>query len=83
MLRTDNVDLLPPTLTHDHRIYSKELTKEDEAKEKENQRRNSNDDTWLLQAFSPRDVKILIQAEEELSQTKVGKYFKISSLLNF
>jgi len=69
----DNVDLLPPTLTHDHRVYSKELTEEDETKEEENRRMETrpNSNTWQLDALSPRDVKILIQAEEELSQTKL------------
>ena len=36
-----------------------------------------NHNIRLLQTLSPRDVKILIQAEEELSQTKVSKYFAI------
>ena len=73
LLGMDNVDLLPPTLTHDHRVYSKELTEEDETKEEENRRMETrpNSNTWQLDALSPRDVKILIQAEEELSQTKV------------
>ena len=33
----------------------------------------TNHNIRLLQVLSPRDVKILIQAEEELSQTKVSK----------
>ena len=36
-----------------------------------------NHNIRLLQALSPRDVKILIQAEDELSQTKVSNYFAI------
>ena len=74
LLGTDNVEHIPPTLTHDHRVYSKELTEADLAKENQ---RIGNSKTWLLNDLSPRDVKILIQAEEELSQTKVSKYFAI------
>ena len=85
LLGTDNVDHLPPILTHDPRVYSKELTEEDEAKEDESWRMETqpnpsgprNHNIRLLQTLSPRDVKILIQAEEELSQTKVSKYFAI------
>ena len=84
LLGTDSVDHLPPILTHDPRVYSKELTEEDEAKEEESW---SSFESWpsprthnirLLQALSPRDVKVLIQAEEELSQAKVSKYFEIT-----
>ena len=78
LLGTDNVDHLPPILTHDPRVYSKELTEEDEAKEEESWSSPHSHNIRLLQALSPRDVKILIQAEEELSQTKVSKYFAIT-----
>ena len=62
-------------LTHDPRVYSKALTAEDDAKEKEHEgpspRGPRKHNIRLLQALTPRDVKILVQAEEELSQTKV------------
>ena len=75
LLGTDTVDHLPRMLTHDPRVYSKALTAEDDAKEKEHEgaspRGPRKHNIRLLQALTPRDVKILVQAEEELSQTKV------------
>lgn len=125
LLGIESVDHLPPSLTHDPRVYSRVLTEEDLRKEREHNKERENkkkeyrqdrkykdhkkvedhnkhkqerehknhkeighhkeprereghsenqskpDPQLLLQALTPRDVRILVQAEEELSQTKV------------
>ena len=45
--------------------------KECEEKERQSSNQIKPDPQLLLQALTPRDVRILVQAEEELSQTKV------------
>ena len=51
----------------------KENPKEREDKcDKKDQNQHKN---GKLEALTPRDVRILVRAEEELSQTKVRKYF--------
>ena len=45
--------------------------KEPEERERHSPNRSKPDPQLLLQALTPRDVRILVQAEEELSQTKV------------
>jgi len=85
------VDDLPPSLTHNNRIYSKTLTEEDlvkemEHKERVNEEKKHDKETededhkkhhkyqhknGKLQALTPRDVRVLVRAEEELSQTKM------------
>ena len=61
---------------HDSRLYSKQLTEEDLARE------DIYDPTptyscklGLMNNMSPRDVRLLVHAEEELSQTKVLSNF--------
>ena len=128
LLGIESVDHLPPSLTHDPRVYSRVLTEEDLRKEREHNKERENkkkeyrqdrkykdhkkvedhnkhkqerehknhkeighhkeprereghsenqskpDPQLLLQTLKPRDVRILVQAEEELSQTKVIFY---------
>jgi len=45
--------------------------KEPEERERHSPNRSKPDPQLLLQALTPRDVRILVQAEEELSQTKM------------
>ena len=45
--------------------------KECEERERQSTNRIKPDPQLLLEALTPRDVRILVQAEEELSQTKV------------
>jgi len=90
LLGIENVDHLPSSLTHDPRIYSKQLTEEDLVKErehkervnKEKENRKEKEDkyekkhhnqyrTGKLEALTARDVRILVRAEEELSQAKM------------
>ena len=91
LLGIENVDHLPTSLTHDPRIYSKLLTEEDLVKEREHKERvnkdkeredkyekkrdNNQHKNGKLEALTPRDVKILVRAEEELSHAKVRKSF--------
>ena len=49
--------------------------KEPEEREGRSPNRSKPDPQLLLQALTPRDVRILVQAEEELSQTKVKLFF--------
>ena len=51
--------------------------KEPEERERHSPNRSKPDPQLLLQALTPRDVRILVQAEEELSQTKVKQSFSI------
>ena len=51
--------------------------KEPEERECHSPNRSKPDPQLLLQALTPRDVRILVQAEEELSQTKVKQSFSI------
>ena len=52
--------------------------KEPEERESHNSpNRSKPDPQLLLQALTPRDVRILVQAEEELSQTKVKQSLSI------
>ena len=68
------MDHLPSILTHDPRVYSKELTSEDLAKEDESWRMETqpnpngprNHNIRLLQTLSPRDVKILLQCIQHM-----------------
>jgi len=87
LLGIKNVDHLPSSLTHDPRIYSKLLTEEDLVKEREHKERvnkdkeredkyekkrdNNQHKNGKLEALTPRDVKILVRAEEELSHAKM------------
>ena len=48
--------------------------KEFEERERQSTNRIKPDPQLLLQALTPRDVRILVQAEEELSQTKVRMF---------
>ena len=49
--------------------------KEPEERERRSPNRSKPDPQLMLQALTPRDVRILVQAEEELSQTKVKLFF--------
>ena len=51
--------------------------KEPEERERHSPNRSKTDPQLLLQALTPRDVRILVRAEEELSQTKVKQSFSI------
>ena len=73
MLGSQDPHHLPRCIGHDSRLYSKQVTEEDLARE------YSYDPTptyfcklGLINNMSPRDVRLLVHAEEELSQTKVS-----------
>ena len=76
MLGSQDPHHLPRCMGHDSRLYSKQVTEEDLARE------DSYDPTptyfcklGLINNMSPRDVRLLVHAEEELSQTKVLSNF--------
>ena len=73
MLGSQDPHHLPRCIGHDWRLYSKQVTEEDLARE------YSYDPTptyfcklGLIHNMSQRDVRLLVHAEEELSQTKVS-----------
>ena len=51
--------------------------KEPEERERHSPNRSKPDPQLLLKALTPRDVRLLVQAEEELSQTKAKQSFFI------
>jgi len=74
MLGSQDSHHLPRCMGHDSRLYSKQMTEEDLARE------DIYDPTptpscklGLMNNMSPRDVRLLVHAEEELSQTKLFK----------
>ena len=76
MLGSQDPQNLPRSIGHDWRLYTKQVTEEDLAREDCYDPRPTHFcKLGLISKMSPRDVRLLVNAEEELSQTKVHSHF--------